>query len=151
MLSQLEIINTKSQKAISIKDFTVTQTSYNSHLEQVLENETLKIKQTLFFSSSHSAIITSQISNKSEKSISLKANWSGTIFSTGLQITKKGNTISLINNRSTAKGTIQTFDNETSNISSTDSTYSISLKAIDIAAGENKIIDSCSNLYICRI
>ena len=140
MLSQLEIINAKSQKVIRIKDFKVSQLSYNSHLLQIIENENLKITQTLFFSSSHSAIITSQISNKSEEQISLLANWSGTIFDTELQIAKKGNTISLTNHRSTAKGIIQTFDNEITNISNTDSTYSISLKALEIEAGETQLL-----------
>jgi len=140
VLSKLELINTQSQKAISLDDFSVTQTSYNSHLEQILENKELKISQSLFYSSSHSAIITTQITNQSGETIAIQPNWLGTIFSAGLQIVKEGNSISLITDRSTAKGIIQAFDDKINNINTTDTSYFISLQAIEIKPKETKVL-----------
>lgn len=135
-VSQLELINTETHKKLDLNDFSVSHKSYNSHLNQVLENKKLKIEQNLFFNSPHSAIITTQIINLSKKTISLQANWKGTIFSTGLKITKEKNNIYLKTDRSTAKGIIQTFENDINAINTTDSSYAISLKEISIKANE---------------
>ena len=42
-LSKLELVNIDAGKPIDWGDFEVTQTSYNSHLNQVFENEHLKV------------------------------------------------------------------------------------------------------------
>jgi len=139
-LSQLELINTQTKDRLNLSGFSVSQTSYNSHLEQVLENKTLTCKQTLFYFSPHSAIMTTQISNLSKETIVLQPFWKGVLFSTGLRITKHDNTISLTTDRSTAKGIIQTFEDNLNTIATTDSSYSISLKEMKIKANETKTL-----------
>lgn len=135
-LSHLELIYRGTQENLDLDDFTSSQTSYNSHLQQVLVNEKLKIEQTLFFNSPHSAIITTKITNLSNKEITLQPTWHGAVFSTGLQITKEENTISLKTDRSTAKGVIQVFAGIIKNLSNTDSSYSVSLKDINLEVEE---------------
>ncbi len=135
-LSHLELIYKGTQEKLDLHDFSSSQTSYNSHLKQVLENEKLKIDQNLFFNSPHSAIITTKITNLSNKAITLQPDWHGTVFSTGLQITKEENTISLKTDRSSAKGIIQVFESVIKNIITSDSSYSISLKDIKLEADE---------------
>jgi len=135
-LSHLEFIHKEAQEKLDLDDFSRSQTSYNSHLKQVLENEKLKIEQNLFFNSPHSAIITTKITNLSNKAITLQPDWHGTAFSTGLQIIEEENTISLKTDRSAAKGIIQVFEGVIRNIITSDSSYSISLKDIKLEADE---------------
>ena len=135
-LSHLALIYKGTQEKLDLEDFTSSQTSYNSHLKQVLENEKLRIEQNLFFNSPHSAIITTKITNLSNKAITLQPDWQGTAFSIGLQITQEKNTISLKTDRSTAKGIIQVFEGVITNISKTDSSYSISLQDIKLEVDE---------------
>ena len=135
-LSHLALIYKGTQEELDLEDFTSSQTSYNSHLKQVLENEKLKIEQNLFFNSPHSAIITTKITNLSNEIVTLQPDWHGTAFSTGLQITKEENTISLKTDRSTAKGIIQVFESDINNIITSDSSYSISLKDIKLEVDE---------------
>lgn len=140
MLSKIELIDVNRKETINFDDFSISQNSFNSHLEQQFKNKKLKIVQSLFYSSSHSAIIITQITNLSEESITIQPNWTGTIFSTGLQIAKEGNTISLTTDRSTAKGIIQTFEDNINSINTTDSSYSISINNIEIKTNETKTL-----------
>ena len=151
MLSTLSLVDIGAKEDIAFEDFTISQTSFNSHLTQQLENNTLKIDQTLFFSSSHSAIINTQIINLSEDPLTIQPSWKGSIFPTELQIAREGNTISLTTERSNAKGIIQSFENDIARVVTTDSSYSIALNSLVIDAGKSKIIGSCSHVYLSRI
>ena len=42
-LSQLELINLETEEKLDLNDFSASQTSYNSHLNQVFENSKLKL------------------------------------------------------------------------------------------------------------
>ena len=140
MLSQLDLVNVETDKLIPLNDFSVSQKSYNSHLEQVYKSDELEIKQTLFYSSGHSAIITTQITNFSKSSISIQPNWKGEVFPTELKIGKENNTISLSTDRSTAKGIVQTFGEEINNVITTDTSYVIALNNIDIKPNETILL-----------
>jgi len=139
-LCQLELVNTETKEKLDLSDFSATQTSYNSHLNQVLENEKIKFEQNLFYHSPHSAIITTQISNLSDETIELHPSWKGTAFPIGLVITKEGNTITLTTSRNTVKGIIQTFEDDINSITTTDSSYAISLNDMELKANETKIL-----------
>lgn len=140
MLTQLTLVDAGTQKEIIIEDFSVSQLSYNSHLQQTFENENMKIVQSLFYASGHSAITTTEITNLSDKTKTLQPNWKGAAFSTGLKMSKQAGAIILTTDRSNAKGIIQTFGNQVENMSNTDSTYNISSKAIDIKPNETKML-----------
>jgi putative isomerase len=140
VLSQLELTNNETKGKLDFNDFSISQTSYNSHLNQVIENKKLKLEQNLFYNSPHSAIITTQITNFSNEIINLQPSWKGATFSIGLIITKEGNAITLTTDRNTAKGIIQTFEDDINNITTTDSSYSISLNNIKLKAHESKTL-----------
>lgn len=140
MLSQLELFDSNNENIIHTEDFESTQCSYNSHLEETLESTTLKIRQTLFFSSAHSAMITVQIENKSEENIVLEAQWSGETFPTGIPLSKEGNSIKINSARTSSKGIIQVFNNTIEAITASDSSYSILLEAISINPQETKLL-----------
>ena len=139
-LSQLELIYTQTKDTLKLSDFSVSQICYNSHLEQVYENKTLKISQFLFYSSAHSALTTTQITNLTEETIAIQPSWTGTVFSTGLQISKEENAISLTSNRSLIKGTIQFFNTEINHLNTTDSSYSILQRTMEIQPKETKVL-----------
>ena len=80
MLSQLELVNTQSKETVNWNEFTLSQVGYNSHLEQLFENKNLIISQTLFYLSSHSALITTRITNLSNETLMFQPNWRGTVF-----------------------------------------------------------------------
>ena len=94
-----------------------------SHLEQILVNDHLKVRQQLFFSSGHTAILQTFITNVSEEKVVLRTNWKGALFGgLGLEITSEGKNELIINStKSQAVGHF-IFDSETV-LSVTDSSY----------------------------
>jgi len=138
MLSELELLRDQEKDPINWSEFSVTQTSYNSHLEQLLQDDDLKIVQTLFYSSAHSALITTQITNKSEEMITLQPSWRGVAFLPEMHIAQKASTITLITDKSPAKGFIQAFEEEGVMTNTTDSSYIIALNIIELQPGEEK-------------
>jgi putative isomerase len=139
-LSHLELIDYESGVKLDNRGLKTSYTSYNSHLYQVFENRELLLEQYLFYNSPHSAIITTQITNLSDQTINLQPSWKGTSFSVGLKIAKEGNTISFTTDRNTSKGVIQTFGDEVQTTSTTDSSYSISLKNFVLKTNETKTL-----------
>jgi len=137
-LSKLNLINTTTNQPINLDDISITQTSYNSHLVQVLENKILKITQTLFYNSAHSAIITTEITNQSNETIQLSPSWNGTLYPSELQIQQDNHTIFLPTLRSSALGKIQTFNNDVTKITSTDSIYSLTLNNFELVSNQSK-------------
>ncbi|MBT6440050.1 MAG: trehalase, partial [Flavobacteriales bacterium] len=140
ILSKLELNNKATQEKIRLNNFSLSQTSFNSHLNQILENQELKIEQNLFFNSPHSAIITTQITNFLDETINLQPSWEGTTFPIGLIITKAGNAITLTSDQTAAIGIIQTFGDDINNITTTDSSYSFSLNDFKLKAHETKTL-----------
>lgn len=139
-LSQLELINKKTGKKLTLKNSLLTQTSYNSHLEQILENNELSIKQELFFNSAHSAIITTEINNSSNKTIELSPLWRGTTFSNLFELTNDENTVTLLSEGNTTKGIIQCFNHEVADIKLNDSSYVLTLNTIKVKPSETCVL-----------
>lgn len=138
VLSQLNLSNVENNNLIDWSNFKVSQTSYNSHLEQVFENENLKISQKLFFISAHSAMIITQISNLSNQIIKLKPSWSGTAFLKGLQVKKEDDNVLITSLESTAKGLIQIFGDKIIKLAVNDSSYFMGINSFNLKQGETK-------------
>lgn len=138
-LSQLELVNTANGALVDFENSILSQSSYNSHLEQVIENEILRCEQTLFYSSPHSAIISSEISNLSTKELKLLPSWKGKLFQTGMEIKLEEKSIALTNSGTTAKGIIKSHS-DFLKLEKTDSSYAISLKEIKIPAQESIVL-----------
>ncbi|MBL4745235.1 MAG: trehalase [Flavobacteriaceae bacterium] len=85
-----------------------------SHLEQTLANDHLKVTQQLFFTSGHTAVLNTYITNISEAKIVLRSNWKGMLFpNLGLKITREAsNELSIRSSKSQAVGHL-VFDKET--------------------------------------
>ena len=82
-------------------------TSYNSHLEQILKNNKLELKQLLVFNSGHTALIQSTITNKSNKEIKVDYYWGNQhVYAEGLNLVVDKNEITITSVKSKAVGHI---------------------------------------------
>lgn len=141
-LSQLLINEGDSKNSlISFKDDLVTQTSYASHLEQLLENEKIKIKQELLFGSEHTALQRFTITNVSKYPIDINIGIQGGVSDIGISLLKESNTIKMISDRSTAIGHIQVINN-IQNVEILDGKrfYSTQLKGFKLQPNEDREI-----------
>ena len=88
--------------------------SYNSHLQQQFEKDGLKLKQTLVYSSGHTALINNEIINTSNEPISISYFWKNNgFYAESISLTAKNNRILLNSTKSDAIGHI-IFPTETS-------------------------------------
>jgi len=140
VLSQLQLTDINSKEPIPWTSYKTSQKSYTSHLEQVFENESLKISQSLFYSSAHTALITTKITNISGQTIKLQPEWAGASFLESLQFDKNKNTIIVNSEKSTAKGIIQVLKSNISSIQVSDQSYKIKLDTYELKPGEVKIL-----------
>jgi len=138
VLSKLEIIKLDAGKPVDWSDFKVTQTSYNSHLDQVFENQYLKVSQTLVFASAHSALIITHITNLSDGTFSFSPSWKGSTFLDGTTLKQQDDAVGLTSNNSSAKGVIQVFGDEINKIDVSGNTYTLNLENVELKAGDTK-------------
>ncbi len=138
VLSQLSLYDIDADQKIKWDGFNYSIKSYNSHLEQTYKNNRLNIIQTLFFSSAHSAIMTTRIKNISKKAIRIRGTWEGEIFLKSLSIENKENGILIKSDKTDAEGYIQVFNDSIKKIINTKKSYSIVLKSFDIKPDETK-------------
>lgn len=127
-----------SFEELNWNDFEVSQTSYFSHLEQVYENKDLRIQQRLFYFSAHTALIVTEVSNKSEKDITLSPKWNGELFDCGIAIERKGNYLHLNSENSNAKGVIRVAGNNVSEVNVSDKSYEMTLEGLKIYSGQTE-------------
>jgi len=137
-LTKLELKDLQTGQIINWADFNSRQLSFNSHLEQIYENNKLRITQRLFYTSAHSVLINTQIDNISERSIEIEANWSGDTFMKGLKFKEGFNSIELEFSKTNLKGRIQTFESPITKIYTDDDAYEIVLNRFEIGANESK-------------
>ena len=137
-LSQLELTATNTGQLIDWNNFKVSQTSHAGHLEQVFINEQLNIVQTLVYSSSHSVLITTQMTNISDKTIELVPRWKGAVFLKGLQFKRQKDAVAITSDKSEADGIVQVFNDKVNSVITTDTTYSIELENFELKQGEEK-------------
>ena len=138
VLSQLHISDYDTKKVFDWHEYNVRKSSYNSHLEQHFDNAELKISQKLFYSSAHSAIILTKITNQTEGDFLLQPSWKGTTFLRNLQLEKQVDSINIYSGKNTAKGYLRTFGDEISGISVSDSAYTLNLKTFELKPGETR-------------
>jgi putative isomerase len=139
-LSQLKLTNYESKEPIDWKEFSVEQTSYNSHLEQVFTSDKLQISQTLFYTSPHTALITTSISNLSDRTVTLVPVWSGSTFLKKIRFKRKGATLVIKSEKSKAIGYLRSLDNRIAAIRNTKTSYTIELKRISLAPKETTTV-----------
>ena len=106
-LVSLQLNDENQKEAIQWKTALVSQSSYNSHLEQEFKNEKLTVKQQLVYLSGHTALQKTSITNTSGKAITLFPSYSSTLFLNDLQLSKEGKMIKIVSTKSTATGYIQ--------------------------------------------
>ena len=112
-------------------------TAFNSHLEQLFTSKNIELKQTLVFSSGHSALIKTEIKNISSKSITLKYHWKQEqLLANGLQLEAKHNEATISSSKSTAVGHL-IFPKGTQ-LSVTDSMYTSDIVTIELKPKQSK-------------
>lgn len=117
----------------------VETTSYASHLEQVFKSDYLELKQQLVFSSGHTALIKSTITNISNKIVDISLHWKNqSILAEGLQLMLTKNEVLIKSSKTTAIGHIL-FPEETS-IKNMDSTYNTEPENISLKPNQTKEI-----------
>ena len=135
VLSQLRL---NASESFDWKGFSAEQFSYPSHLVQVFESSELKVEQTLFFASPHSALIKVGVTNLSSESYSMAPIWSGNVFLDSIFLDSAQNQIRLTSQRSPATGIIKVHGENAQPFLTTDTSYALRLTESDLKAGESK-------------
>jgi len=128
-----------SELVMNWKKDLVYQNSYSSHLEQVFENEKLKVKQDLVFQSGHTALQRTMITNISGKKISLNLGIQGGVLDIGVKISKESSGVKLISTKSQAIGYVQVLNEKPKiDIVDKDSFYAMHLGVFTLKPNESK-------------
>ncbi len=107
-LTQLHLTDSAdSTPAVHWRDDIVHQISYSDHLEQVFENDLLKVEQQLVFVSGHTALQRTTITNVSDTDIKLDSRFSGSLFDSGIRPSKENGAVKLESSKSNAEGYVQ--------------------------------------------
>ena len=123
---------------IDWKNDLITQNSYASHLEQTYKNENLRVDQQVVFTSGHTALQKTTVTNESDTEISLNYGFSGSIFPSDIRISKENGRIKLVSTKSDAIGHIQLL-NMQNDISIKDSlSYEIGNQTLILAPQQSK-------------
>lgn len=138
MLSQLELTDLRHERLIDWQNFTVLQSSYNSHLKQVFENGRLRITQQLFFSSAHTALIITDVVNLSDRLVSLQPAWVGDNFLDGLSFSQQSDRITINSTKSPAIGIIQIPVEQSAAIALSGNGYRISPDNFTLKPGDSQ-------------
>ncbi len=131
-LSRLQLIKAGSRQVIDWRSFRVSHNSYISHLEQTYTGPDLSIGQWLFFTSPHTALIITRITNLSDQKLELIPGWNGSIFAEGLRLRADGNVLTVKSDRSPATGYIRIPGNEKAMLQVSDKAYSLQVDALTI-------------------
>ena len=138
VLGQLFLTEGVKNIPIEWDRFKAIHKSFISHLEQVFTNDTLKISQTLFFSSPHTALISTEIQNITDRSIEVIPEWKLKSFSGSLRLSEIEKGVKISSEKSPAIGYIQALGEKVKRIQIADTSYLIQLKSIKINSGETK-------------
>jgi len=134
ILSKMALLGVNGEKIIWNQ---YQKASFISHLEQILNNKNLHLKQQLLFISGHTAGIQSVLTNKTLHDVDISFQWKNTkILASGLSLSNENNEIIITSTKSSAIGHLLFPDN--TNISVTDSSYVVQLENIKLKPGETK-------------
>lgn len=118
----------------------VKTTSYASHLEQVFKSDYLELTQQLVFSSGHTAITKSTITNIGKETIDISMHWKNQpILAESLKFISTKNEVLIKSSKSNAIGHF-IFPTGTS-IKNTDTTYSTAAENISLKPNQSKEIN----------
>ena len=135
-LSQLLVKNSNNQ---NITWSNVKTSCYNSHLEQVFNNQKLSLKQELVYSSGHTALIKSTLTNISKLPIDISLQWKGhAILAEGLKLSSEDHQLNIYSSKSKAIGHI--LYQEGTVIKNNDNVYSTVAENIHLKPNETKEI-----------
>jgi len=140
-LSRLTLQNNSTGSKLNWDDLTLKKSGYSSHLEQEYSGKGLTIIQRLFFLSPHTAMINTQLLNKSEHSIEFSPSWSGNIFSDEIRIEKYQNCIKISSKKSPAIGFIRIDEECLSSLSVSERSYEIKQNKIIIEPGGSEYLN----------
>ena len=113
--------------------------SFNSHLEQTFDNGDLNLKQELVYSSGHTTLVKSSITNNSSQPINVSYSWkSQPLLTEGLEFSLDKNEVIVKSNNTSAVGYFL-FANETV-ILTNDSSYVSATESISLSSGQSKEI-----------
>ena len=115
----------------------ITTKSFNSHLEQTFQSDTIELKQQLVFSSGHTAIIKSTLKNKSTSSKTIQYHFKNEpLLTDGLKLSTTKNQLTITSSKTDAIGHV-IFPNNVV-LSSTDSSCVSNKISIDLKPNETK-------------
>lgn len=137
-LSYLTLTNIEASTLIDFGSFKISKTSFISHLQQEFEDQELKVLQTLFFSSAHTAIISTQITNLSKRPIILQPAYEGDLFFKDINFEENSGGITIIFEQSNTKGHLEIWGDSISEMMVRDSAYQIRLEKFELRPGETK-------------
>ena len=135
----LHLTDENKQEQVNWKAALVTQNSYNSHLEQLFKNDKLDVKQLLVFSSGHSAIQKTSITNRSKETITVYPSFDSKLFLDNLKLSTEGQILKIVSTKSKAIGYTQ-FLNTKASIEITKDGYSAQIEKLTLKPNETVAI-----------
>ncbi len=136
-LGQLTLLEFNSNLPLDWSMFVSKQESFPSHLRQTFENEQLKVEQTLVYSSAHTAIVTSKITNMGERKYAFQPMYSGETYLSSLHFSMADNMIKASSDHSQAMGYIQSWSGDLSHETVNDSSFVLMLNSMELSPGES--------------
>lgn len=136
-LAQLSIMDVKSNQVLDWSKFVSSHNSYASHLEQSFESEFLKVEQKLFFSSAHTALLQTKITNMTDRKFKFQVMYSGQSYLSSLHFLEEPNGLEISSDHSDARGHILIWNQDLSHSLISDSAYVISLSPQELKAGKS--------------
>ncbi|MDY8134836.1 MGH1-like glycoside hydrolase domain-containing protein [Aquimarina sp. 2201CG5-10] len=136
-LVNLDVRGKNNTKVIDWNTSLKSKNSFSSHLEQIFENKNLQVKQELVYSSGHTALLKTKITNISEEGVTLHPSVSGELFDIGITTTSEGETIVFSSEKSEAKGYLK-FLNESASVLATENYYKAHFETIFLKPNQSK-------------
>ncbi|MCL6267738.1 MGH1-like glycoside hydrolase domain-containing protein [Flagellimonas myxillae] len=137
-LTQIELTLDGEQEAFDWEEALSDQKSYSSHLERKFSDSNFEVKQKLTYLSGNTAIIGTQITNRSDKTQSLQLRCSSKLFDTGIRISQENDYLKLESDRSNAIGYIQFLNDEMDMAVEEGLSYTATTKNLDLKPGDSK-------------
>jgi len=137
ILCQLSLLDVNSNQVIDWSGFVSSQKSDACHLQQTFENELLKIEQILFFSSAHSAIIQTKITNMTDRKFDFQVMYTGESYLSSLSFSEDVDGLQISSDVSSAQGHILFWNEKISHSLISDTAYVVSLIPQELGAGKS--------------
>ena len=115
-LANFQFKDENNTTIIDWKNSLKSQSSTSSYLKQVFQNDTIKITQELIFSSPHTALQKTTITNLSSEGLTVHPSVSGELFDIGITFTEDNDIIKISSANSPAKGYVQFLHEDTSRL-----------------------------------